>query len=60
MAFKTKPTKNKTEMLNKSLYIRADLAEKVNEIARENDTSFNNTVISILEDFFEREERKSE
>ena len=37
-----------------------DLAEKLNQIAAQNDTSFNNVVISIIEDFFLREEKDSE
>ena len=57
MAFKPKPTKQKVKAGYKTLYIRDELSEKINEIAEQNNTSYNNVVISILEDFFEREEK---
>lgn len=56
MDFKPKPTKQKVQTEYKSLYIKTKLVEKINKLAVENDTSFNNVVISILEDFFERNE----
>ena len=55
MAFKPKPTKQKVKSGYKSLYISDELVEKLNKIASENDTSFNNVVISIIEDFFKKE-----
>lgn len=58
MAFKPKPTKQKVKAGYKTLYIRDELSEKINKIADENETSFNNVVISILEDFFEKEDEK--
>ena len=56
MEFKPKPTKNKIAAGYKTLYIKNELIEKINKLAAENDTSFNNVVISILEDFFEKNE----
>ncbi len=56
MDFKPKPTKKKVQAGYKTLYIKDELAEKINKIAVENETSFNNVVISILENFFENNE----
>lgn len=53
MAFTPKPTKKKIQASYKTLYIKDDLVKKIEELAKEHDTSFNNIVISILEDFFE-------
>ena len=55
MAFKPKPTKQKVKAGYKTLYISDELVDKINRIAADNETSFNNVVISIIEDFFERE-----
>lgn len=55
MAFVPKKTKQKTKTCYKSLYMTEELAEKLNKLAADNDTSFNNVVISIIEDFFQRE-----
>lgn len=55
MAFKPKPTKQKVKSGYKSLYISNELVDKLNKIAADNNTSFNNVVVSIIEDFFKRE-----
>lgn len=47
--FKIKKTKEKVQSINKSLYIKKDLVEKLNKLAAENNTSFNNVVISMIE-----------
>ncbi len=57
MNFKPKPTKKKVQASYKTLYIKDELIEKINKIAADNETSFNNVVISIIEDFFERYEK---
>ena len=57
MDFKPRPTRKKVQAGYKTLYIRDELAEKINKLASENDTSFNNIVISILEDFFNEFEK---
>ena len=48
MKFNIKDTKNKTSSINKSLYISTDLVDKVNKIAEEHNTSFNNVVVWLL------------
>lgn len=52
MTFHPKPTKRKVKAGYKTLYITDELVEKLNKTASEYDTSFNNIVISIIEDFF--------
>ena len=49
MGFQLKPTKKKVPSVYKSLYINEQLAERVEKIAKENETSFNNVVISMIE-----------
>lgn len=44
-----KKTKCKEATQYKTLYIKERLVNKIDEIARENNTSFNNVVISMLE-----------
>lgn len=58
MAFVPKRTKQKTKACYKSLYMTEDLAEKLDKLAADNDTSFNNVVISIIEDFLQKENIK--
>ena len=49
MSFEIKKTKNKTESLYKTLYISKELETKILQIAKDNGTSFNNVVISMIE-----------
>ena len=49
MKFVPKDTKKKDNSLYKSLYIKEDLVKKVEEIAKINNTSFNNVIISMIE-----------
>jgi len=49
MKFEIKKTKEKIRCSYKTLYISDDLIKRINEIAKEHDTSFNNTVISMIE-----------
>ena len=44
-----KKTKKKNESVYKTIYIKEDLAEKIEKIASKNETSFNNVVISMIE-----------
>lgn len=53
MSFKPKATKGKVQAGYKTLYIKDELVQKINELAKKHETSFNNIVVSILEDFFE-------
>ena len=59
MSFKPKPTRNKVLKTNKTLYISDELIAKIDQIAIDNDTSFNNVVVSIIEDFFTKEEAEN-
>ena len=52
MSFTPKTTKEKVKAGYKTLYITDELAERLNELAKKHETSFNNIVISIIEDFF--------
>lgn len=47
--FQPKPTRKKVESVNKSLYLSKTLAEEIEKIARDNNTSFNNVVVSMIE-----------
>ena len=49
ISFKPKPTKNKEPSSYKSLYIKDILIKEIEKIAKDNNTSFNNVVISMIE-----------
>ena len=49
MNFVPKDTKKKENSIYKSLYIKEDLVKKVEEIAKINNTSFNNVIVSMIE-----------
>ena len=49
MKFEIKRTQEKEEATNKTIYIKQNLVNKINEIAKDNNTSFNNVVISMIE-----------
>ena len=49
MNFTLKKTKRKEIAIYKSLYIKENLVKQIEEIARANDTSFNNVIISMIE-----------
>lgn len=49
MAFEIKKTKNKAGAITKSLYISEALVTQIQQIANDNNTSFNNVVISMIE-----------
>ena len=49
MKFIIKKTKEKITSLYKTLYIKEVLVKEIEIIAKENDTSFNNVVISMIE-----------
>lgn len=50
MAFKPKKTRVKVPTTYKSIYIREELVKEIEKIARDNNTSFNNVVISMIEE----------
>ena len=49
MTFVPKDTKKKENSIYKSLYIKEELVKKVEEIAKVNNTSFNNVIVSMIE-----------
>lgn len=49
MAFQPKETKNKVKSTYKTLYISEHLVAQIDQIAKANDTSFNNVVVSMIE-----------
>ena len=49
MNFVPKNTKKKENSVYKSLYIKEELVKKVEEIAKINNTSFNNVIVSMIE-----------
>ena len=63
MGFKIKNTKEKVPSTYKYIYIKEDLVKKIDCIAKENNTSFNNIVISMieacLEDYSQDEKNRS-
>lgn len=59
MNFTLKKTKGKEVAIYKSLYIKENLAQKIEEIAEQNNTSFNNVIISMIEHCL-KEENKEE
>ena len=62
MGFQMKPTRKKVSSVYKSLYINEQLEERVGQIAKKNETSLNNVVISMIEHCLaetEEEKRKN-
>ena len=55
MPFVPKKTKQKVKAGYKSLYLSVELIEKVEQIAKENHTSSNNVVVSMIEHCLEEE-----
>ncbi len=55
MKFNIKKTKEKEQALYKTLYIKENLAKIIDKIASDNNTSFNNIVISMIEECLDEE-----
>ena len=49
MGFTIKPTRQKEEAVTKSVYMKRSLADQIEEIAKENQTTFSNVVVSMIE-----------
>lgn len=49
MSFEIKSTKQKEPAIYKTLYIKQSIADRIEKIANENNTSWNNIVISMIE-----------
>ena len=47
--FVPKETKKKVEAGYKTIYLRKSLIDEIERIAKENSTSFNNVVVSMIE-----------
>ena len=58
MNFKIKPTQAKEESIYKTLYIKKKLADQIDRIAKDNNTSWNNVVISMIESCLTEESEK--
>ena len=56
MPFKPKKTKQKVEAGYKTIYLRQSLIDEIEKIAKENSTSFNNVVVSMIERCLEESE----
>ena len=55
MPFVPKKTKKKVEAGYKTIYLRQNVIEEIEKIARENDTSSNKAVVSMIERCLEEE-----
>ena len=60
MAFTIKPTKRKKESVNRSIDLSKEVHDKVLKIAAENDTSFSNVVVSMIEYCLKEQESEQE
>ena len=49
MKFVPKNTKGKNPSIYKTLYLKEELAQEVEKIAKDNNTSFNNVIVSMIE-----------
>ena len=56
MAFIPKQTKKKVEAGYKTIYLKQSLIEQIDKIARENEASFNNVVVSMIESCLQDDE----
>ncbi len=57
MKFVPKKTKEKILSVYKTLYIKKDLLNQIEQIAKENNTSLNNVIISMIEFCLENSEK---
>ena len=60
MAWTLKKTKEKVKCSYKTLYIADDVIDKNNNIAKENSTSFNNVIISMIESCLNEDNKSKE
>jgi hypothetical protein len=60
MDWKLKITKRKVKCSYKTLYISDTLTEKIDEIAKENNTSFNNVIVSMIESCLDKTHKPPE
>lgn len=60
MPFVPKKTKQKVDSRYKTIYLRQSLIEEIEKIARENNTSFNNVVVSMVEQCLDEIKKEEE
>jgi len=58
MPFIPKNTKKKVEAGYKTIYLRQSVIDAVEKIAKDNSTSFNNVVVSMIERCLKDDEKK--
>ncbi|MCI8877739.1 MAG: hypothetical protein HFF77_06785 [Oscillospiraceae bacterium] len=56
MPFVPKKTRKKVESRYKTIYLRQEIIEALEKIAQKNNTSFNNVVVSMIEQCLEENE----
>ena len=56
MSFQIKNNNSRIKRTYKTLYISETLVSQIDEIAKNNDTSFNNVVISMIESCLQEDE----
>ena len=49
MTFVQKKTKEKEPSVYKTLYLKEKIVKQIDKIAKDNDTSFNNVIVSMIE-----------
>ncbi len=60
MPFVPKKTRKKVESRYKTIYLRQEIIEALEKIAQKNNTSFNNVVVSMIEQCLEENEDEPE
>lgn len=60
MSFVPKQTRKKVEAGYKTIYLRQSLIDQIERIAKDNETSFNNVVVSMIERCLEDEEGEAD
>lgn len=58
MSFVVKDTKRKEPASYKSLYLKDELIKEIDKIALQNNTSFNNVIVSMIEHCLKSEIKK--
>ena len=60
MAFNLKNLDNKVNASYKTIYLKQEIIEKVDKLANENNTSFNNIIVKMIESCLEDLEKSNE
>ncbi len=59
MSFVPKKTKEKVAAGYKTIYLRQSLIDQIDQIAKDNSTSFNNVIVSMIEKCLEDDKGES-